>query len=71
MWNSVVSSDRTQDGWREDYLTLTVPSLVNPTELLHIYMPMVMKGLKEEKIGDGILHTVLSVFVCVCVCVYL
>ena len=30
-------------------------------------MPMVMKGLKEEKIGDGILHTVLSVFVCVCV----
>ena len=26
-------------------LTLTVPSLVNPIDLLHIYMPMVMRGL--------------------------
>ena len=27
-------------------LTLTVPSLVNPIDLLHIYMPMVMRGLR-------------------------
>ena len=27
------------------YLTLTVPSLVNPIDLLHINMPMVMRGL--------------------------
>ena len=26
-------------------LTLTVPSLVNPIDLLHIYMPMVMRGI--------------------------
>ena len=26
-------------------LTVTVPSLVNPIDLLHIYMPMVMRGL--------------------------
>ena len=26
-------------------LTLTVPNLVNPIDLLHIYMPMVMRGL--------------------------
>ena len=26
-------------------LTLTVPSLVNPIALLHIYMPVVMRGL--------------------------
>ena len=25
-------------------LTLTVPSLVNPIDLLHIYMPIVMRG---------------------------
>ena len=27
------------------WLTLTVPDLVNPIDLLHIYMPMVMRGL--------------------------
>ena len=27
-------------------LTLTVPSVVNPINLLHIYMPMVMRGLR-------------------------
>ena len=31
----------------QSVLTLTVPSLVQPIDLLHIYMPMVMRGLRH------------------------
>ena len=39
-------------------LTLTVPSLVNPIDLLHIYMPMVMRGLKCHFFRASFLHLI-------------
>ena len=44
--NNVNIGYKITNDWRR--LTFTVPSLVNPIDLLHIYMPMVMRGLKQE-----------------------